>query len=299
MRRRYYEGVFFAVLAALCFGLITPLLAWSQGDLPPLTVSALLSVGMAVAGCFSAAFGGNGPTIRGGPVGRILASATLGAVLAPAMLAYGVARASGFASCLLLNLEPVICALLGVAMYGERIGWRFAAGTFAIVASATRLMSDGASDHDSFLGLVAVGLATALWALDNAITRPLAVYDSSQIMVAKGLSAFVMLLPAMFVIEGAPVLGQEALEVAACGFFGYGGMERAYLMAQRSLGVARTSSIFAIAPFFGAAAALMGGAPAPSAGLWIGLAMAVGVYLHASDSYREIGDPAGERPTAT
>lgn len=277
------------MIAACCFGGITPVLGWVQGELPPLTVSALLATGMAAAGVVSSLFGGNGPPIPRSAAGRVSASALSGAVLAPALLAFGLSRANGFASCLLLNLEPALCAALGVALYAERVGWRFVVGTAAIVAAATALMSDASNGQDGLVGLVAVGIATALWAVDNAISRPLAGFDSSQVMRAKGGVATFLLLPAIALVEGAPPWDPPAVVgVFACGFVGYGGMERAYLMAQRSLGVARTSSIFAVAPFFGAAVALAGGVPAPSGWIGIGAVMAFGVYLHAVDGYREL-----------
>jgi hypothetical protein len=62
---------------------------------------------------------------------------------------------------------------------------------------------------------------------------------------------------------------------------------RLYLLAQRRIGAARTGSLFALAPFVGAAVAWAlgersAGLPAAAAGVLFGLA----VYLHATEFHR-------------
>jgi hypothetical protein len=74
---------------------------------------------------------------------------------------------------------------------------------------------------------------------------------------------------------------RSAIGLLLCGMTGYGISLRLYLLAQRRIGAARTGSVFAIAPFVGAALALGFERHLPdwstiiSAGLF-----AFGVYLH-------------------
>lgn len=302
MNPRTIRGVGFAILAAACFGVTTPILASLQGGLPPFVVSALISTGMIAAALLSASLGRNGPTLNRRVLPRLVTSSVLGAVAAPALLTYGLTRADGVAACLLLNFEAVFTAFLGVLLYRERIGWRFAVGITAVTVGAVALMSDNAANEQEFVGLLAVAGATGLWATDNALNRPLAQFDSSQVMLVKGgvgasLSLVIALGAGPMAIDWHPLV-----IVVLCGLLGYGGMERFYLMAQRTLGVARTSSVFAVSPFFGAAVALASGLPASNTWFVAGAVMAFGVYLHATDGDLELEvqpEPArNKNPTA-
>lgn len=72
----------------------------------------------------------------------------------------------------------------------------------------------------------------------------------------------------------------------AVGATGYGLSLRFYLLAQRAFGAARTGSVFAFAPFIGAAIAIALG---DRSGTWImavgGLLMVLGVVLHLAESH--------------
>jgi len=73
------------------------------------------------------------------------------------------------------------------------------------------------------------------------------------------------------------------------GATGYGLSLRFYLLAQRAFGAARTGSVFAFAPFIGAALAIALG---DRSGSWImaagGLLMVLGVALHLAESHGHV-----------
>lgn len=77
-----------------------------------------------------------------------------------------------------------------------------------------------------------------------------------------------------------------ALVLLAVGASGYGLSLRFYLLAQRAFGAARTGSVFAFAPFIGAAFAIALG---DRSGTWVmaagGLLMMLGVALHLAESH--------------
>jgi len=86
--------------------------------------------------------------------------------------------------------------------------------------------------------------------------------------------------------EPAPRLG-PAMALLACGATGYGLSLRLYLIAQRRIGVARTGSIFALAPFVGAALGwLLGFREAGAATAAAAVLFGVAVYLHATERHR-------------
>ena len=87
---------------------------------------------------------------------------------------------------------------------------------------------------------------------------------------------------ALALFQGAALPGAGILaSAAAVGFFGYGISLVLFVVALRNLGTARTGAYFSVAPFFGAALALLVLRESPSAAFWIAAAlMALGVWLH-------------------
>jgi drug/metabolite transporter (DMT)-like permease len=128
--------------------------------------------------------------------------------------------------------------------------------------------------------------ATLAWAGDNVVSRPLADRDSAQVVLVKGaLGAALSLGLARALGEGAPSPAAAAA-LAACGAVGYGASLRLYLGAQRAIGAARTGSIFAAAPFVGAAIAwAMGERAGGLASMGAAALCAVGVALHLTERH--------------
>jgi len=281
-------GVLLAVLAAVAFGITTPVVAWAGRDLGPLTTAALLYAGAAGAALLVRLFGRrSGASLRRSDVPRIVAVAVCGAAVAPTLLAWGLQRAGATAGSLLLNLEAVFTVLLARAVYREPIGPRVALAVAAMVAGGVALTIETMTVASwGPLGAVAVGAATLAWALDNTLTRPLAEREPLDVVAAKGA------LGAAMTGVGAVVWGEPrpgfvpAAALIACGATGYGLSLRFYLLAQRRIGAGRTGSVFALAPFVGAAVAWLLGDR--SAGGWTVAAIALfgtGVYLHVTERH--------------
>jgi hypothetical protein len=77
-----------------------------------------------------------------------------------------------------------------------------------------------------------------------------------------------------------------ALGLLAVGASGYGLSLRFYLLAQRAFGAARTGSVFAFAPFVGAAVAFMLGERGGSLWMLLGAALMVaGIVLHLAERH--------------
>ncbi len=137
------------------------------------------------------------------------------------------------------------------------------------------------------LGLLAVLVATAAWGLDNTLSRALAERDPGQVVLAKALlgAAVTILLAVAFAEPFPPLVAAVAL--SAIGVTGYGLSLRFYLLAQRAFGAARTGSVFAFAPFIGAALAVAMGGQAVSWLLALGGAlMLAGIVLHLTETHR-------------
>jgi drug/metabolite transporter (DMT)-like permease len=139
----------------------------------------------------------------------------------------------------------------------------------------------------SVLGSLAVVGATAAWALDNTLTRALSEQDPVAVVAGKGaLGAAVTLVAAVLFREPLPA-SVPSLVLLACGATGFGLSLRLYLLAQRRIGVARTGSIFAVAPFIGAALSWSLGDRSPGAWTVVSaMLFGFGVALHVTERHR-------------
>lgn len=283
-------GAGFAIIAALSFGLTAPIIARAGRGVGALSTAALLYAGA----CVSALALGrlsrsSGARLQRQHLGRLMAIAVLGAGVAPTLLAWGLQRVGAIKGSLLLNLEAAFTVALASAIHHEPIGRRVLLALALIglggVALTGQAVLDTASSW-SLLGTTALVGATFAWALDNTLMRPLADYDPIAVVAAKG-ALGVLLTAGLARLQSAPLppLG-PALTIFACGATGFGLSLRLYLLAQRRLGVARTGSIFAIAPFVGAATAwVLGDAPPGAWALVATVLFAAGITLHLTERH--------------
>lgn len=282
------RGVILAGLAALAFGATTPIIAWAGHDIGPLTTAALLYAGAAAMAALLQVFAPRRDArIRASDASRLVAVAVIGGAVAPTLLAWGLQRTGATTGSLLLNLEAVFTIVLARLFYREPLGNRVAIAVGCMVAGGAALTLDSSfSGGVRMLGVVAVGGATAAWALDNTLTRPLAERDPFQVILVKaGVGASLTAVVALFWGEPLPQLGPTAA-LLACGATGYGVSLYLYLLAQRRIGAGRTGSVFALAPFVGAGIAwtLGEGSAGPLALVAAGL-FAFGVYLHLTEKH--------------
>ena len=178
-------------------------------------------------------------------------------------------------------------ALLARRLYGESLDRRVGVAMALLTAGATLLVIRGHDDGvTTASGLLAVVLATAAWGLDNALSRGLADRDPGQVVMAKAaLGALASALLAVLFGEPLPQ-GTAMLALLAVGATGYGLSLRFYLLAQRAFGATRTGSVFAFAPFIGAAIAFALGDHSGDA--WLvaaGGLMLAGIVLHLSERH--------------
>ncbi|NVB80706.1 MAG: EamA family transporter [Kofleriaceae bacterium] len=289
-------GVLLAALAAVAFGVATPLVAWAGRDVGPLSTAALLYLGASLmALVLDRAIRRDEAKLRRSDTPRLIAIAVAGGAIAPTLLAWGLQRAGATAGSLLLNLEAVFTVLLARAFFHEPIGRRVAVAVACMAAGGAALTLDSSSAGSfGLLGVLAVAGATAAWALDNTLTRPLAERDPFQIILAKGVLG-ASLTGVLAIARGEPMPPIEhAAVLLACGATGYGASLYLYMLAQRRIGAGRTGSVFALAPFIGAALAWgLGDRHAGAFGLAAAGLFALGVYLHVSErhGHRHVHEP--------
>ena len=288
------QGVMYAIGAALLFGMGTPLAKLLLADVGPLMLAALLylgsGLGLALVRTVGRAVGRERVVLPHGTQWFWLGGAVLaGGVAGPVLLMLGLQNFPASDASLLLNSEGVLTALLAWFVFKENFDRRIALGMLAIVAGGLVLSwpRDGAPGGGGgiFPALLIVAACLA-WAIDNNLTRKVALLDAGFIAMSKGLVAGSVNLGLAWAtgasLPGAVFVAQAAL----LGFASYGASLVLFVLALRHLGTARTGAYFSIAPFAGAllAVALLN-EPVTVPLLIGGALMAIGVALHLTERH--------------
>ena len=281
------RGGLLALLAAALFGLSTPLVQGFGAGVGPFSTAALLYGGAALVAAVMRRPATREAQLRRGDLPRLVAMASMGAVVGPVALAWGLQRTSGSSASLMLTLEAVFTALLAWRWYGETLDRRvIVAVTLLLVGGVVLVLEQGLVGQVQLLGLLAVTVATVAWGIDNTLSKGVADRDPGQVVLVKAvLGTLATVLMGWLWNEPVPGLG-PALALLAVGATGYGLSLRFYLLAQRAFGAARTGSVFAFAPFIGALGAFALG---DRSGSWLmgvgGLLMVCGVVLHLAERH--------------
>lgn len=154
--------------------------------------------------------------------------------------------------------------------------------------AAALILDRQASGQAQLLGLLAVLLATAAWDVDNTLSRGVAERDPAQVVLAKSIFGAPAALALAIAWDEPWPSTSKIVALLAIGATGYGLSLRLYLLAQRAFGAARTGTVFAFAPFLGAALAMALGERGLSWGMAAGgLLMMLGVLLHLYERHED------------
>ena len=177
---------------------------------------------------------------------------------------FGLSGSNAADALLLLNSEGVLTALLAWFVFKGNFDRRIALGMLAIVAGGLVLtwprgggasVGAGKGGGSVTSALLVIGACLA-WAIDNNLTRKLALLDAGFIAMSKGPAAgSVNMAQALLTGASLPTLGAAA-QAAVLGVASYGASLVLFVLALRHLGTARTGAYFSVAPFAGALLAL-------------------------------------------
>ena len=281
------RGISAALAAALLFGAATPLAKLLLGPLDPWLLAGVLYLGSGIGLAALRMLPGEWHTrIARRDVGWLAGAIVLGGALGPVLLMWGLARTSASTASLLLNAEGVFTALIAWFVFRENFDRRIALGMFLIVAGAVVLSWPGDGGFEATLPSLAIVGACLAWALDNNLTRKVALADATAIAMLKGLAAGAVNVALAFAVgatlPSAPSIGAAAI----LGFVSYGVSLVLFVRALRDLGTARTGAYFSTAPFAGAvlSVAILGEPVTWQLGAAI-LLMAIGVWLHLTEHH--------------
>jgi drug/metabolite transporter (DMT)-like permease len=239
-----------ALAAALLFGASTPASKLLLDGLSPQQLAGCLYLGAALATAPIA--------LRHRRVGRIdrrnlrllAAAVILGGVLSPVLLLTALRLSTSGSVALLLNLEVLFTAVLGVWFFREHTGPLGWLGVAAGCTAGAVLSAEGGTPGLE-AGLLVAGACVA-WALDNHATALIDGMTPAQTTMWKGLVAgstnFALGL------AGGPMQASttQVLVALGVGTLSYGASILLYITAAQHLGATRAQVAFATAPFLGA-----------------------------------------------
>lgn len=250
------RATLFAVLAAACYALSSPLAKLLLNDIFEVLLAGLLYLGAGISMVLiSLAQRGLGIVTNEEPLGRserkyVIAMVVLD-ILAPILLLIGLKTSAAANVSLLNNFEIVATTLIAWLVFSEVISKKLALAIGLITLATVVLSFQPGSLHFS-TGSLFVLLASLCWGLENNCTRMISSKDTKQIVMIKGFGSGLGSLSLGFLIAdrlpGLTIVGLAIL----LGFVAYGLSVYLYVKAQRYLGAAKTSAYYAIAPFLGA-----------------------------------------------
>lgn len=173
-------------------------------------------------------------------------------IVAPILLMIGVNIGLSSNATLLGNFEIVATTVIALLIFKESVSrWLWIAIAF-ITLSSIILTFGGAGSFDFSFGSVFVLGATVCWGFENNCTCKISEKSTYQIVTIKGLcSGTGSLIIALVIGERFPQIQYIALALLL-GFVAYGLSIFTYIRAQKTLGAAKTSAYYAVAPFIGA-----------------------------------------------
>lgn len=249
-------SIAYAVLAAALFGMSAPFSKLLLSEVPPLMMSSLVYLGAGL-GMLIADFVKSmtkskiiEARLEKKELPYILAMIVLD-IAAPISLMLGLTMTTAANAALLINFEIVATSVIALIVFKEAVGKRLWL-SIALITVASVILSTNDIRNFSFpAGSIFVLLSCVFWGLENNCTRKLSIKDPLQVVIIKGLgSGTGALIIAAYANE---IIWNAAFIVPALllGFFAYGLSIFFYVTAQRSLGAARTSAYYAVAPFIG------------------------------------------------
>ena len=247
-------AILYAILAAAFYAVNIPASKKLLEHVGPLTMAALLYLGAGIGIGIMSLFGKKEKRERLDKkdlpfvVGMIVLD-----IAAPILLMLGISLGTSANASLLGNFEIVATAVIALMIFKEAVSKRLWLAIALITLSSILLSLEGTESFRFSYGSLLVLAAAVCWGFENNCTRKISSKSTYEIVVLKGIfSGLGSLLIALIKRESMPQLLYIAFALIL-GFVAYGLSIFLYVRAQNTLGAAKTSAYYAVAPFIGAA----------------------------------------------
>jgi len=247
-----------ALAAAALFGASAPFAKLLLSQVQPIPLAALLYLGSGLgltlikvgSKALKAPSSGEA-TISGSDWLWVFGAVVSGGVFAPILLLFSLSSTPAATASLLLNFEAVATTMIAAVVFREAVGRRIGVSIACVTVASILLTRSTGSQWGIAWGALGVLAACSLWGIDNNLTRHVSGKNALDIVQVKGLGAgsFSIIL-ALMLGQTLPALPSASLALLL-GFLGYGLSTVLFVTALRGLGAARTSALYAAAPFVG------------------------------------------------
>ena len=249
------RAIIFAILAAAFYAINVPLSKVLLSHVGETTMAALLylgaGVGIGMLSLFNKKDVQSSEKLTKSDLPYVIGMIVLD-IAAPILLMLGISRGSSANASLLGNFEIVATTVIALAVFGEAVSKRLWIAIALITLSSIILSFEGTDSFKFSYASLFVLAAAACWGLENNCTRKISSKSTYQIVILKGVfSGLGALAIALIKREAFPGLGYITAALAL-GFVAYGLSIFLYVRAQSTLGAAKTSAYYAVAPFIGA-----------------------------------------------
>ncbi len=209
-------------------------------------------------------------------------------IAAPIFLMFGISLSSAASVSLLNNFEIVATSLIAFAVFREKISPRLWIAIGLVCAGGMLLTFEGTDSLSLNMGALFVLAACLCWGIENNCTRSISDKNAEQIVLIKGIfSGSGSLITALILQEPFPAF-LYLLAALALGFVAYGLSIQLYVTAQSTLGAAKTSAFYSVAPFLGVGFGFLLFQTFPTPQFFVALAvMIVATLLMTVDSLKE------------
>lgn len=247
-------AILYAILAALFYAINTPLSKILLNDIPVTFMASFLYLGTGVGVGIMYLFHWKNES-KDERLMKMDLPYTIGMILldiaAPIFMMWGIKLGTASNASLLGNFEIVATTIIALFIFREIVTSKLWIAIGFITFSSVILSFDGMESFQFSYGSIFVLLATLCWGLENNCTRKISEKSTYQIVLLKGIfSGIGSFIIALLIGERIPDFKSIAL-VMLLGFVAYGLSIFTYIRAQRTLGAAKTSAFYAIAPFIG------------------------------------------------
>lgn len=284
------RSIFYALLAAILFGISTPLAKLLTDKMSSWLLAGLLYLGSGLGLITIRIIRDHGwkfPKFNFRELLWLLGAITFGGLLGPVSLMFGLNKTQASVASLLLNLEGVFTALIAWFFFKENTDNKIIIGmVFILLGGIILSLPDFKSDLGIWQGSIFIVTACLFWAIDNNFTRNISGSDALFIASAKGLVAGSANITISFIFDNSLTEVHITTLTMLVGFFGYGISLVLFVISLRELGSARTGAYFSIAPFVGAIFSLLLLKEPISELFWLAsLLMGIGVWFHLAEKH--------------
>lgn len=273
------------LVAGTLFGLCVPFSKVLIGDIDPIMMAGLLYAGASVGtGAWFLVRKAAGTVPERIPMERsdwlyLMGSTLFGAIAAPILLMVGLKWTAGSDASLLLNLEGIMTAIIAVAFFHDKGGYRLWMALAAMTVAST-ILSYAPGGGFGGNGALLIVLSMLCWGIDNNLMQRISHLDPVKLSTIRSGIAATFSLSLALILYGGQDLAVAMLYAMIIGAISYGLSNVLFFVGLRHLGSSRTGTLFSVGPYAAAMAAIpLLGEPVTVQLVIAGLLMAAGTLL--------------------